>query len=235
MHPEHKLTDTERRLEALENLLLFGGGVASGAASVIGLRTPFGGQVARAVPGVASRFIGKHPLASLLALGYAAHKAGLSPAETAIMAAEEAVTMVPGTPQWWLEQLPTIEQSVATIQSYVPAGGLPVVSPGARPTKLQKALIKRLGIRDRPTKLGGIFMPGKKRKVSKANRAVKQAMTWLKAGTKATSGAKPGRLPAGAFKTAVMAAGRANPNTKSQIGKGKSKMSKLARRLKKWW
>jgi len=74
-----------------------------------------------------------------------------------------------------------------------------------------------------------------KRKVSKANRAVKQAMTWLKAGTKAASGAKAGILPKGAFKTAVKAAGAANPNTKSRIGKGKSIMNKLARRLKKWW
>jgi len=235
MHPEHKLTDTERRLELLENILLYGGGVASGVASTIGLQSPFGGQVARSIPGVASRFIGKHWFASLLALGYASHKAGLSPTETAIVAAEDAVTMMPGTPQWWQEQFPTIQESAATIQSYIPAGGLPVVSPGARPAKLQKALIKRLGIRDRPTKLGGIFTSGKKRKVSRANKAVKQAMTWLKAGTKAASGAKPGRLPAGAFKTAVMAAGRANPNTKSRIGKGKSKMNKLARRLKKWW
>ena len=77
--------------------------------------------------------------------------------------------------------------------------------------------------------------PISKRKVSKANRAVKQAMTWLKAGTKAASGAKPGLLPKGAFRTAVKAAGAANPNTKSRVGKGKSIMNKLARRLKKWW
>jgi len=76
---------------------------------------------------------------------------------------------------------------------------------------------------------------GAKRAVSKANRAVKQGMTWLKAGTKAASGAKPGKLPAGAFKTVVRAAGLANPKTKSKPGKGKSIMNKLARRLKKWW
>jgi len=74
-----------------------------------------------------------------------------------------------------------------------------------------------------------------KRKVSKANRAVKQGMTWLKAGTKAATGAKPGKLPRGAFKTVVRAAGLANPKTKSRISKGKSIMNKLARRLKKWW
>jgi len=76
---------------------------------------------------------------------------------------------------------------------------------------------------------------GAKRAVSKANRAVKQGMTWLKAGTKAASGAVPGKLPAGAFKIAVRAAGMANPKTKSKPGKGKSIMNKLARRLKKWW
>jgi len=74
-----------------------------------------------------------------------------------------------------------------------------------------------------------------KRKTSKANRAVKQAMTWLKGGTKASSGAKPGILPKGAFKIAVKAASAANPNTKSKVGKGKSMINKLARRLKKWW
>jgi len=74
-----------------------------------------------------------------------------------------------------------------------------------------------------------------KRAVSKANRAVKQGMSWLKAGTKAATGAKPGKLPRGAFKTVVRAAGMANPKTKSKPGKGKSIMNKLARRLKKWW
>ena len=74
-----------------------------------------------------------------------------------------------------------------------------------------------------------------KRKISKANRAVKQAMTWLKAGGKAVTGAVAGTLPAAAFRTAVKAAGMANPKTKSKPGKGKSIMNKLARRLKKWW
>jgi len=60
-------------------------------------------------------------------------------------------------------------------------------------------------------------------------------MTWLKAGTKAASGAMPGKLPAAAFRTAVKAAGMANPKTKSKPGKGKSILNKLARRLKKWW
>ena len=57
----------------------------------------------------------------------------------------------------------------------------------------------------------------------------------MKGGTKASTGAKPGKLPAGAFKISVKAAGMANPKTKSRIGKGKTIMNKLARRLKKWW
>ena len=76
---------------------------------------------------------------------------------------------------------------------------------------------------------------GAKRAVSRANKAVRQGMTWLKAGTKAATGAKPGKHPRGAFKTVVRAAGLANPKTKSRISKGKSIMNKLARRLKKWW
>jgi len=99
-----------------------------------------------------------------------------------------------------------------TLQPYAELTGLPGIRPLAR---LKPGLVKR--------------------KISKANRAVKQAMTWLKGGTKSATGAKPGLLPKGAFRTAVMAAGRANPNTKSRIGKGKSIMDKLARRLKKWW
>jgi len=74
-----------------------------------------------------------------------------------------------------------------------------------------------------------------KRKVSKANKAVKQGMTWLKEGAKGSTGALPGKLPSGAFRTATIAAGMANPKTKSKPGKGKSIMNKLARRLKKWW
>jgi len=74
-----------------------------------------------------------------------------------------------------------------------------------------------------------------KRKISKANRAVKEGMRVLKAGGKALTGAVAGTLPGGAFRIAVKAAGMANPRTKSKPGKGKSIMNKLARRLKKWW
>ncbi|HHZ94687.1 MAG TPA: hypothetical protein EYN67_03810 [Flavobacteriales bacterium] len=60
-------------------------------------------------------------------------------------------------------------------------------------------------------------------------------MDLLRGGTKASTGADKGKLPKGAFKTAVKAAGLANPGTKSVIGKGKSKVKALARKLKKWW
>jgi len=74
-----------------------------------------------------------------------------------------------------------------------------------------------------------------KRKTSRANTAVKQAMKWLKGGGASTTGALKGRLPKNAFKIATKAAGMANPKTPSKPGKGKSIMNKIARRLKKWW
>jgi len=88
---------------------------------------------------------------------------------------------------------------------------------------------------------GGPLIPEKlmatsgKRKVSKANKAVKHAMGLLKAGTKRSTGADKGKLPKGAFKMATKAAGLANPKTKSVIGKGKSKLKDLARKIKRWW
>ncbi len=77
--------------------------------------------------------------------------------------------------------------------------------------------------------------PPRKRKVSKANKAVKYGMSLLKAGSKKTTGADKGKLAKGSFKIATVAAGLANPKTKSTIGKGKSKVKALARRIKKWW
>jgi len=73
-----------------------------------------------------------------------------------------------------------------------------------------------------------------RRKVSKANKAVKHAMGLLKAGTKASTGADKGKLVKGAFKMATKAAGLANPNTASKI-KGKGKLKALARKLRSWW
>ena len=82
---------------------------------------------------------------------------------------------------------------------------------------------------------GILGTPRPKRKTSRANTAVKQAMKWLKGGGTSTTGAVKGRLPKNAFKIATIAAGKANPKTKSKPGKGKSILNKLARRLKKWW
>jgi len=56
-----------------------------------------------------------------------------------------------------------------------------------------------------------------KRKLSKANKAMKQAM-------KATKNK---------FKEATKLASKANPNTKSKIGKGSSRLKKLARKIRK--
>jgi len=74
-----------------------------------------------------------------------------------------------------------------------------------------------------------------KRKVSKANKAVKQGMKWLKEGAKAATGSKAGMLPPRAFVAATRAAGLANPKTQSKPGKSLTVVNKLARRLKKWW
>ena len=171
-------TDTERRLEALENVLLFGGGVAAATASGRALV----GAAARRAPMAASRLVGKHPVATVVALGYTAHRLGLGPIETAELIADElampALETTPGTPQ---------------------------------------------------------FIKKEKRKISKANKAVKHAMDLLRGGTKAATGADKGKLPRGAFKTAVKAAGLANPGTKSAMGKGKAKRKNVARKRKKGW
>jgi hypothetical protein len=83
----------------------------------------------------------------------------------------------------------------------------------------------------------GIQAAGKagRRKVSKANKAVKHAMSLLKAGSKKATGADKGKLAKGSFKLATQAAGLANPNTASKIGKGKGKLKALARKIRSWW
>jgi len=177
-------TDTERRLEALENLLLFGGGVTAGTASGRQLAA----AAARRVPGVAVRGaatagrIGltvakRHPVgmaATLAYLGYI-HRDDIR--EVAEELGEGAQEVVPA----------------------LQASGKAV-----------------------------------RRKVSKANKAVKHAMGLLKAGTKASTGADKGKLVKGAFKMATKAAGLANPNTASKI-KGKGKLKALARKIRSWW
>jgi hypothetical protein len=185
-------TDTERRLEALENLLLFGGGVAAGTASGRQLAA----AAARRVPGIAARAAGtalgaarRHPVAATAFVAYVAHTQGVS-LDTARDIVEMELEMQQRQPQFFLQ-----EQVKGIIRD--PAGA--------------------------------------KRKVSKANKAVKHAMGLLKAGPKRSTGADKGKLVKGAFKIATKAAGLANPGTKSVIGKGKGKVKALARKLKRWW
>jgi len=191
-------TDTERRLEHLENLLLFGGGVAAGTASGRQLAA----AAARRAPAVAARVGGtavgvarRHPYAAAAFVAYVAHKEGVS-LETARELIEEQV-----------EETREGQRFVSPLLTPVPRA---LMDPGAA-------------------------IPRYKRKVSKANKAVKYAMSLLKGGTKASTGADKGKLAKGAFKTAVKAAGLANPNTKSVIGKGKGKVKSLARKIRKWW
>jgi len=195
-------TDTERRLEALENLLLFGGGVAAGTASGRQLAARAAKAAARRAPGVAGRVGGtavsvarRHPYATAAFVAYVAHKEGVS-LETARELVEDQV------------------QEAREGQRFVS----PLLTPVPRAIMDPAAAIPRY-----------------KRKVSKANKAVKHAMSLLKAGPKRSTGADKGKLAKGAFKTAVKAAGLANPNTKSVIGKGKGKVKSLARKIRKWW
>ena len=184
-------TDTERRLEALENVLLFGGGVTAATATGRQLAA----AAARRAPAAAAGVARKHPVGTAAFIAYVAHREGVS-LETA---------------------RDIVEDQVADVRE-----GQRFVSPLLTP--VPRAIMDPAAV-----------VPRVKRKVSKANRAVKHAMSLLKGGTKASTGADKGKLVKGAFKTAVKAAGLANPNTKSKIGKGKSKVKALARKLRKWW
>jgi len=189
-------TDTERRLEALENLLLFGGGVTAGTASGRQLASAAARAAARRAPGIAARAAGtalgvarRHPVAATAFVAYVAHTQGVS-LDTAQNIVSQEIEMQQAQPQFFLQ-----EQIKAEIRD-----------------------------------------PGRaKRKLSKANKAVKHAMGLLKAGPKRSTGADKGKLVKGAFKIATKAAGLANPATKSVIGKGKGKVKALARKIRKWW
>jgi len=178
-------TDTERRLEQLENVLLFGGGVAAGTASGRQLAA----AAARRAPAAGMAIARRHPVGTAAAIAYVAYKQGLS-VETATDLIEQQLEVQMQQPQFFVQ-----EQIKAAIRD--PAGT--------------------------------------KRKVSKANKAVKHAMSLLKAGSKRATGADKGKLPKGAFKMATVAAGLANKKTRSKIGKGKGKVKALARKLRKWW
>jgi len=171
-------TDTERRLEQLENVLLFGGGVAAGTASGRQLAA----AAARRVPSMALGVARKHPIAATAFVAYVAHTQGVS-LDTAQNIVASEIEMQQAQPQFFVQ-----EQIKAEIRE----------------------------------------------PVSKANKAVKHAMSLLKGGTKAATGADKGKLPRGAFKMAVKAAGLANPRTPSRV-KGKGRIKNLARKLKRWW
>ena len=195
-------TDTERRLEALENLLLFGGGVTAGTASGRQLAAAAAKAAARRAPAVAARagrtalgVARKHPYATVAFIAYVAHKEGVS-LDTARELVEDQV-----------EEVQESQRFVSPLLTPIPRA---LMDPGA-------------------------VIPRYKRKVSKANKAVKHAMSLLKAGPKRSTGADKGKLAKGAFKIAVKAAGLANPKTKSKIGKGKGKVKALARKIRKWW
>ena len=174
------MPSTKDRLEALENLLLFGGGAVAGR---LGPRAVLGGAAAAAR--VAPKPIQWIVAAELVRQGYI-HREDIADVAS------------------------TLSQQFE----------------GTEPAGVRTAIVGREAI---PA------VRAVKRKVSKANKAVKQAMKILKSGTKAQTGSAPGTLPAGAFRTSTIAAGLANPKTASKIGKGKSKVKALARKLKKWW
>jgi len=179
-------TDTERRLEQLENLLLFGGGVAAGTAS--------GRSLARRAVPAAVRLGGRVALANPYAVA-------------ALLAYEGYIH----------------RDQIADI-----AAGL--TQQLREPSQMQQETTRPVG----ELGLGPQFAKARKRTISKANKAVKHAMSLLKAGSKRATGADKGKLPRGAFLTSVKAAGLANPRTPSRI-KGKGRIKNLARKLKRWW
>jgi len=168
-----------------------------------------GGRTAVRGAGTAVGVARAHPLLTIGAIGAIAYKQGVS-LDTARAIAVQEYEASRRQPQFFLEE--QLKERISDIE----------LAP-APPAEL---FVGREGV---------AFGKAVKRKVSKANKAVKQGMKWLKEGTKAATGSMPGVLPAQAFRTTVKAAGMANPKTKSKPGKGKSIMNKLARRLKKWW
>jgi len=182
--------------------------------SLVGYVGRAAGRAAVNVAGTAGMVARKHPAITLATLAYIAHTQGVT-LETARAIAEQEVEAWRMQPQFFIEE-----------QLKERSRGLDI--PPLLPIMREAAAGER-------QRMGPPGFAVIKRKVSKANKAVKQGMTWLKAGGKAVTGALPGTLPTNAFRTAVKAAGMANPKTKSKPGKGKSIMNKLARRLKKWW
>jgi len=92
-------TDTERRLEHLENLFLFGGGVAAGTAS--------GRQLAaaavRRAPAAGMAIARRHPIGTAAAIAYVAYKQGLS-VETATDLIEQQLDIQMQQPQFFVQE-----------------------------------------------------------------------------------------------------------------------------------
>ena len=174
------------------------------------------GRTAVRGAGTAAMIARKHPVGTALLAGYIAHTQGVS-MDTAIMIAQEEVENV----QYMQRRVSPL---LAPVQIASGVGRLRDIERAPGPPA--ELFVGREGV---------VFGKAVKRKVTRANKAVKQGMKWLKEGTKAATGSMPGVLPGQAFRTTVKAAGMANPKTKSKPGKGKSIMNKLARRLKKWW
>ena len=174
----------------------------------------FAGRTAVSLAGTAGMVARKHPAGVILAAGLIARQQGVS-MDTALAIAQDEIETI----QYHQRQVSPllapvqIARGIETVRGFEPIG-----LPGGGLGRGQPAASRAV-----------------RRKISRANTAVKQGMKWLKAGTKAATGAVPGVLPTRAFRTTVIAAGMANPKTKSKPGKGKSIMNKLARRLKKWW
>jgi len=186
---------------------LLSGRVTKAEMSMFRSLVRFAGRTAVRGVGTAAMVARKHPVGMALLAGYIAHTQGVT-MDTAIAIAQDEV-----------ENVQFMQRRVSPLLAPVQiASGIERIAPSIDP---------KLAI--------GPFSIDVKRKVTRANKAVKQGMKWLKQGTKAATGSMPGVLPAHAFRTTVKAAGMANPRTKSKPGKGKSIMNKLARRLKKWW
>jgi len=195
---------------------LLSGRVTKAEMSMFRSLVRFAGRSAVRGVGTAAMVARKHPAAMILAAGYIAHTQGVS-MDTAITIAQDEIEMM----QYHQRRVSPL---LAPVQIASGVGRLRDIERAPGPPA--ELFVGREGV---------AFGKAVKRKVTRANKAVKQGMKWLKEGTKAATGSMPGVLPAKAFRTTVKAAGMANPKTKSKPGKGKSIMNKLARRLKKWW
>jgi len=181
-----------------------------------------GGRIAQAGAGVVQRTRAETRAFRALSRGAQVRAAGATAARGAKFVGRQAITKNP----WGIAALLAYE-------GYIRREDIAEVAENVLGVARQAAA----GERERmgPPGLASLSFDPRKRKVSKANRAVKFGMSSLKAGSKASTGADKGKLPKGSFRLSVKAAGMANPNTPSKIGKGDSKLKKLARKIKKWW